>query len=388
MFLLVKELKELRRFRLGHDSVRRTQLRTWWDKLSEQGPSLGYFPNASKTWIVVKPEHLDAATQEFANSGINVTSCGRPYLGAAIGSEEYCNKFVRSKIEEWSANISTLSDIAKTQPHAAYSAFTHGLASKWTYLCRVQPSITESLKPIDNLLRAELIPALTNRPPPSHQESVLFDLPARHGGLGIRLPSLHADREHQSSKLITKPLSNLILQQSTEYDYNTLCEQRQKRAELTRINRQGIQSEASVINQQLPLELQRAMDLASQKGSSSWLTTLPLAEHGFALHRAAFHDALALRYGWTPSNMPFTCVCGKHFSVEHALSCARGGFPTIRHNEIRDTTAKLLSEVCHDVCLEPDLQPVAPSQLDGATANRQDGARLDISANGVWGGKV
>ena len=28
--------------------------------------------------------------------------------------------------------------------------------------------------------------------------------------------------------------------------------------------------------------------------------------------------------------------------MEHALSCARGGFPTIRHNEIRDITAHLM----------------------------------------------
>ena len=74
-------------------------------------------------------------------------------------------------------------------------------------------------------------------------------------------------------------------------------------------------------------------------------------------------------------------------SVEHALSCAKGGFPIIRHNEIRDLTATLLTEVCSEVSIEPELQPVMPQQLTGATANAQDGARLDISANGVWGGK-
>ena len=63
------------------------------------------------------------------------------------------------------------------------------------------------------------------------------------------------------------------------------------------------------------------------------------------------------------------------------------GFPTLRHNEIRDITASLLKEVCSDVCVEPDLQPVTHNQLDGASANSQDGARLDLSANGVWGGR-
>ena len=126
--------------------------------------------------------------------------------------------------------------------------------------------------------------------------------------------------------------------------------------------------------------------MANEKGSSTWLTALPLSEHGFALHKRAFHDALALRYGWTPTEVPCTCACGNKFSVKHALSCAQGGFPSIRHNEIRNLTATLLTEVCHDVCIEPGLQPIPREILNGATANHQDGARLDIAASGFWGG--
>ena len=57
-----------------------------------------------------------------------------------------------------------------------------------------------------------------------------------------------------------------------------------------------------------------------------------------------------------------------------------------RHNEIRDLTATLLTEVCNDVCVEPALQPITDEVLSGATANSQAGARLDIAANGFWGG--
>ena len=123
------------------------------------------------------------------------------------------------------------------------------------------------------------------------------------------------------------------------------------------------------------------------KGASTWLTVLPLTVHGFTLHKSAFHDALVLRYGWTPSRLPSKCECGNSFNVEHALSCAMGGFLSLRHNEIRDITASLLTEVCSEVCVEPDLQSVTPDQLYGASANSQDGARLDVSANGVWGGR-
>ncbi len=105
------------------------------------------------------------------------------------------------------------------------------------------------------------------------------------------------------------------------------------------------------------------------------------------LHKRAFQDALALRYGWNPKNTPTKCDCYKAFSIEHVLSCAIGGFPTIRYNEIRDLTATLLTEVCNDVCIEPNLQPITEETFRCATANTQKGARLDISANGVWGGR-
>ena len=71
------------------------------------------------------------------------------------------------------------------------------------------------------------------------------------------------------------------------------------------------------------------------------------------------------------------------------MSCPApgGGFPSIRHNEVRDMTVTLLSEVCHDVATEPTLQPISGEVLEGATANSQDGARLDIAASGFWGGR-
>ena len=65
----------------------------------------------------------------------------------------------------------------------------------------------------------------------------------------------------------------------------------------------------------------------------------------------------------------------------------KDGFLSIRHNEIRDLTANLLSEVCNDVCIEPDLQPLTREVLTGASSNVQDGARLNIAANGVGGGR-
>ncbi len=44
-----------------------------------------------------------------------------------------------------------------------------------------------------------------------------------------------------------------------------------------------------------------------------------------------------------------------------------------------------MSEVCHNVKIEPGLQPVTGEQFEHRTANREDGARLDIVAQNFWG---
>jgi len=62
------------------------------------------------------------------------------------------------------------------------------------------------------------------------------------------------------------------------------------------------------------------------------------------------------------------------------MSCPFGGFPSIRHNELRDITAAFLSEVCHNVSIKPTLQPLSSEQFHYRSANVEEGTRLDVSA--------
>ena len=126
-------------------------------------------------------------------------------------------------------------------------------------------------------------------------------------------------------------------------------------------------------------------DLAMTRGASAWLPALPFTEYGFTLHKAAFYDAIALRYSWPLHRTPSHCACGSVFSVGHALFCPKSGLPSLQHNEISDLTARLLTEVCHQVQVELVLQPVSdPGSFALSTANTQKGARLDIAMNGFW----
>ena len=126
--------------------------------------------------------------------------------------------------------------------------------------------------------------------------------------------------------------------------------------------------------------------MAKEKDASCWLTTLPI-KHGFTLHKSAFRDALCLRYGWQPPKLPDRCPCGASFTIDHSLSCPTGGYPTIRHNEVRDLFSEMLQEVCYDVQREPILQPLTGEILTKKTSTTDDEARLDITANGFWGGQ-
>ena len=72
-------------------------VRKWWEELSESGPPLGYFPNAKKCWLIIKPEQEQAAREVFRDTAINVTTEGHKHLGAALGSRSFLEEYVGEK---------------------------------------------------------------------------------------------------------------------------------------------------------------------------------------------------------------------------------------------------------------------------------------------------
>ena len=358
-------------------------LRTWWDDLSELGPMFGYNPNGSKTYLVVKEDHEECATRLFADTDVHVTTNGKRHLGAALGSKTFTEEYVSAKVQDWVKEIQQLAKAAVSQPHAAHAAFTHGLSSRWSYLLRTIPDIQDLLLPLENAIHHHFIPALTGRPPCSSLERDLLSLPVRLGGLGLRNPAVESPSTFQASQRLTAPLVALIVAQESKQIVDPDSISTIKRNIKTSNRLRQIQL-ARNVHDQLPPQLKRCVDLAQEKGSSSWLSVLPLEEHGFYLHKGEFRDALCLRYGWNLGSTPQTCNCGAQFSVDHAMICHMGGFPTIRHNELRDITATLLTEVCHNVTTEPTLQPLSGETFDARSTNTNDGARVDIRARGFW----
>ena len=357
-------------------------LRQWWDRIKELGVYYGYWPNAIKSTLLVKKDQLEEARELFRGTDVMITCEGVKVLGCPIGTQEYVNKELTNKVKLWCERVCFLSKVAVSQPQSAYSAFTHGLFSEWTYLFRTCHFEECQVQPLNDCVFNVFIPSLLGRDAVSELERDWISLPTRYGGLGLVNPCWFAKCQRSSSIAITQPLVELLLgdDDGSVIDIEVEMDKAKKKCKLEK--EEVYRSTMTTLRSNLPADRLRLFDVSSEKGASSWLTALPLKEYGFDLSKGEFRDALSLRYGWRPLDLPLTCTCGSPFSVEHSLTCLYGGLVTQRHNDVRDLSAALLEDVCPNVVREPNLQP---QSLKYKTASTEDEARLDISAEGFWG---
>ena len=146
-------------------------LKYWWDTLCKLGPKFGYYPQASKTWLIVKDAYVKKSNEIFKNSCIQITSTVQRHLGAIIGTT-----------------------------------------------MRTIPNISHLLQKIDDVILANFIPAITGGKNVSEIERKLLSLPVKLGGLGIPIFSEICETEYSNSLIITENLRNNIIQQNRQYE--------------------------------------------------------------------------------------------------------------------------------------------------------------------------
>ena len=359
-------------------------LKEMWNSIEKRGPDYGYYQQADKTWVIVKPKHLEEAQSIFSGTNIKITTTkSKKHLRAAIGSEIYRKEYINEKIDTWIHEIKLLSEIAAFAPQEAYTCFTSGYKLELNFCMRTIPSIGEDLKRIDEILTSQVIPAITRGIQPNDTERRLFSLPPSLGGLGIPIFSELADREFSNSTILTEQLQKNILSQESQNNINKEAIKKIK-AKIKRDKMELYQQHLNAIKDSLPEDKIKLIEISCEKGASLWLSTMPIKEEGFQIDKQSFWDLIKIRYGHQLTHLPIECSCGSKFDLEHSLSCKKGGFVRIRHNTIRDLTAKMLTEVCKDVSVEPHLHPITGETLDEATANSSDEARLEIAARGFW----
>ena len=285
---LIRQLEDetIKQIRYTNDTTaggKLAPLKAWWDLIVNRGPDYGYYPNASKTWLIVKESMLEEATAIFKDTCVAITMEGRRHLGAAIGKPSFVEKYVQHKVSGWVHEVEHLPSITVTQPHAAYAAFTHGLNSRRTYLSRTIPGIGDLFKPLKTTIRHKFLPSLTGQSPFSDTYRNLMVMPVGLGELGIIDPSIQTKAQYCASQKIIEPLIELIYKQSHSYTPGITATQAKIRNSAGNLRIKYRSLIASELKAKLPSDLQRAVTASTEKGASSWFSTLPIKEHEFAL---------------------------------------------------------------------------------------------------------
>ena len=243
----------------------------------------------------------------------------------------YRKEYINSKIDIWSRELSVLSEIAAYAPQEAYTCFTSGYKHKLNFCMRTIPGINEDLKQTDEIISSKFIPAITGGIQPNAIERKLFSLPPSQGGLGIPIFNELADRELNNSQQVSEQLKLNIVAQHPPNNIcrNTIASIKSNISlEKTKFNLETLESIRSSFSE----EKNKLIDISREKGASLWLTTLPIRDEGFQLDKQSFWDLIKIRYGYQLSRLPNDCSCGSKFDLEHALSCKKGGFVSLRHN--------------------------------------------------------
>ena len=230
-------------------------------------------------------------------------------------------------------------------------------------------------------VRNKFIPAMTRGHICSNNEGRLLSLIACW--LAIPIFYEQAGTEFENSHTVTSELTPLIINQSSQHDINERKAKEQK-WDTKRIKENNCKSCLQELIGQMNENEKRLVKITTEKGVSNWLTMLPITEHGLELSKQQFWDSIRLFYRWEIRNLPTFCPCGSKFDIQDSMSCKKGGFVSISHNNLGDLTTRIVSEVCKDTEIEPKLLPLSGEELHGRTINQSNEARLDIRARGFW----
>ena len=119
-------------------------------------------------------------------------------------------------MSQWVNELRELTKIAKSEPQAAYSNFTHILRPKWNFAMRTIPRLENYLQPLEDVISKDFLPDLLGCPI-KQEIRELISLPPRLGGMGIINPIKAAVEEfkncvclaEQLTKNVTQPLGKL-----------------------------------------------------------------------------------------------------------------------------------------------------------------------------------
>ena len=186
-------------------------------------------------------------------------------------------------------------------------------------------SFKDYVDPIQEVIDDLFLPTLFGQTEPLPSDlRRLFTLIPPQGGLGMQDLRFEAPQQFAASTLITAAHVDSIATQSTfMVEGDNSAEELKRKHKALKIA--SVKSRMQSIDSTLPTDLLQSVNQLRDKGASSWLTTVPLIDHGLVLNKQEFRDTPRLRYNniMRLSDLPSKCVCGEKHTVCHGLSCKK-----------------------------------------------------------------
>jgi hypothetical protein len=354
--------------------------------LLQLGPRRGYFPEPDKS-ILITPINTPPAALTALDEFHFQKTTGHRYLGGFVGSGSSEATWIDPQVDQWISGVHSLSKVARRYPQTAYAGLSKSLQAEWQYVQRVTPNISQAFAPLEKAIAEVFLPALLDL---NTEETAklrpLIALPVRHGGLGIPDPSTTGAFCFDASTAITSLLTSTLLN-GTSLDVQEHRKTSATARADAKIHQRASHDEslATILSNATPLNKRRIKRSAS---TGAWLTTLPNLLNGSDLSADEFRDGVRLCLGLKPTSLPPRCDgCGEHFTIEHAMSCRKGGLILHRHNDLVSTWGQLCGQALtpSTVSDEPLILPSRDMPVEGtARTIPSPELRGDLAVHGFW----
>ena len=88
--------------------------------LQARGPAQGYYPDPTKSILVVAPGNVARAEEHFRGLGIQVVT-GPRYLGGFLGDKAAEREWLEKKVQGWKESVRILGGVALKYLKSAYA---------------------------------------------------------------------------------------------------------------------------------------------------------------------------------------------------------------------------------------------------------------------------
>jgi len=200
-------------------------IEAFFKDLVKIGPDFGYFPEPSKSILLIVRSRNLLAARVFFNAqrrrGFQITT-GHRYLGGFIGEVEKRDEWLSSRLLDFEHGIRELASAAKNYSQTAYAGLQKSLQHEWTFLQRVTPDIGEHFQSVEDAISNDFLPAIFGES--SFEEDdyrrSITKLPVQFCGLATPNPTTSSAANYEASTFVC---SHLKFRRNSHSDLPNTC---------------------------------------------------------------------------------------------------------------------------------------------------------------------